>query len=94
MILNQKENPLFNRKEVEIDFETNVAPKVQEAENFIAEKFSSNPENVKIKKIKGFFGSRKFIISANVYHTKEDKEKIESKSKKEKTENKAEEKKE
>ena len=81
-IINQRENPLFNRKEVEVMTETSVAPKISEAEAFIAKEFSSQMENVKIKKVKGRFGSINFIITANVYNSKEDKEKIEPKSKK------------
>ena len=82
--LKERENPLFNRKEIEISIEANVAPKMQEAEEFIAKEFSSHVDQVKIKKIKGRFGSNNFIITANIYDSKEDKEKIEPKSKKEK----------
>lgn len=89
-ILQEKENPLFNRKEIEIILETGITPKITEAESFVAKEFSSVPENIKIKKIKGNFGSRKFVISANVYSSKEEKDKVEPKSKKEKTENKGE----
>ncbi len=81
-ILHQKENPLFNRKEVEVSIEANVAPKMQEAEEFIAKHFTSHHENIKIIKIKGNFGSKRFIITAKIYHTKEDKDKTEPKSKK------------
>ena len=83
-ILKQRENPLFNRKEIEISIETNIAPRLSETEAFVAKEFSTNHENVKIKKIKGRFGSNNFIITANIYHSKEDKDKIEPKSKKEK----------
>ncbi len=95
-ILTQKENPLFNRKEIEVSIETLVAPKISDAEAFIAKEFSSQQENVKIKKVKGRFGSNSFIISASIYSSKEDKDKIEPKSKKGKkqAENKSEEKKE
>ncbi|OGJ13197.1 hypothetical protein A3K82_01315 [Candidatus Pacearchaeota archaeon RBG_19FT_COMBO_34_9] len=85
-ILNQKENPLFSRKEIEINIETNVTPKKGEAEEFISKEFAVNPENVKVKKIKGKFGSNNFIITANIYSSKEDKDKTEPKSKKEKKE--------
>ena len=87
-ILKQRENPLFNRREVEINLEARVAPKIREAEEFIAKEFSSHTDNVKIKKIKGRFGSNNFVISANIYNSKEEKEKIEPKSKKDKKENK------
>jgi ribosomal protein S24E len=83
-IIKQRENSLFNRKEIEVSVESDVAPKIQEAEVFIAKEFSSHHEHIKIMKIKGRFGSKSFIITASIYHTKEDKEKIEPKSKKEK----------
>lgn len=92
-MLKQRENPLFNRKEIEISIEASVAPKMKEAEEFIAKEFSSHTDNIKIKKIKGRFGSNNFIITASIYYSKEDKEKTESKTKKDKK-NKIEEKKE
>jgi ribosomal protein S24E len=70
---------------VEISVETNVAPKMQEAEELVAKEFSSQPENIKIRKIKGNFGSARFIITANIYNSKDSKEKTEKKSKKEKS---------
>ncbi len=83
-ILSKKENPLFNRKEVNVSVHIDITPKMHEAEEFVAKEFSVAPENVKIKKIKGQFGSRTFVISANVYSSKEEKEKTEKASKKEK----------
>ena len=85
-IITQRENPAFNRKEVEVNVETEITPKTSEAEAFIAKEFSSNAENVKIKKIKGRFGSKNFIITANIYAVKEDKDKIELRTKKVKKE--------
>ena len=83
-IVSQKENPLFNRKEVELNVEANVSPKISEAEEAVAKEFSVNQENVKIKKVNGKFGSNKFLITANIYSSKEDKEKTEPKPKEKK----------
>ena len=83
-IVSQKENPLFNRKEVELNVEANVSPKISEAEEAVAKEFSTNQENVKIKKVNGKYGSNKFLITANIYSSKEDKEKIEPKPKEKK----------
>jgi len=85
-IITQKQNPAFNRKEVEVNVETNTTPKISEAAEFIAKEFSSNAENVKIKKIKGRFGSNVFVITANIYAVQEDKDKIETRTKKVKKE--------
>jgi ribosomal protein S24E len=89
-ILKQKENPLFKRKEIIVSIEEDITPKNSDVEKFLSEKFSSPAENIKIKKILGKFGSHKFAITANIYASKEDKEKTEPKEKKEKVEEKIE----
>ena len=83
-IIDEKKNPLFNRKEIILEIESNAVPSHVEAEKIVSEKFKSSPDALKIKKIAGKFGSRVFKISANVYSSKEEKESIEAKSKKEK----------
>ncbi len=87
-ILKQQENPLFKRKEIVVSVEADISPKVSEAEEFIAKEFSTTLENIKIKKIDGRFGSHNFIITANIYPSKEEKDKTESKQKKVKKEEK------
>ena len=83
-ILDETENPLFKRKEIEIVVESEITPKTSDVENFLSEKFSSPVENIKVKKILGKFGSNKFKITANIYQSKQEKDKIEPKSKKDK----------
>jgi ribosomal protein S24E len=83
-IIEEKQNPLFKRKEVKIIVESPVSPTLKEAEKIISEKFSSNEENTKIKTINGKFGRNTFLISANIYSSKEDKEKTEPKAKEKK----------
>lgn len=82
--IEKRENPLFDREEIEILVEANITPKNSEAEKLVSEKFSAPIENIKIKKIFGKFGSNKFTITANIYASKEDKDKIEPKTKTEK----------
>ena len=82
-IIEEKQNPLFNRKEVILEVQSNVTPSHLEAEKIISDKFSTKPEAFKIKKIKGSFGSKDFKIIANIYPSKKEKEEIEFKSKKE-----------
>ncbi len=80
-ILKEKKNPVFDRKEIEVNVKMDVSPKIKEAEELIGKEFSANPENVKIKKVKGRFGSNSFIITANIYSSKEEKDKVETKIK-------------
>lgn len=83
-IIKEKVNPLFNRKEIEMLVTLDATPKTKEAEELVANEFSSNVENVKVKKISGKYGIKKFTITANVYNSKESKDKTEIKYSKEK----------
>lgn len=75
--IKKHENPLFNRKEIVIVVESNSSPKIAEIEQSISEKYSLPAENITVKTIKGRFGSNQFLITANIYSSKEDKEKTE-----------------
>ena len=81
-ILEEKENLLFNRKELRLEIEAEVTPSHIEVEKLILEKFSTAAENIKIKKIEGKFGVKKFLIIVNIYQSKEDKDHFEIKTKK------------
>ena len=75
-ILSQKLNPLFGRNEVEIMINSAKTTSESEIEKIIADKFSSNVENVKIRQIKGKFGRNEFLIKADIYQTPELKQKF------------------
>lgn len=83
-IINEKKNPIFNRKEIILEIESEITPSHVEAEKIVYEKFKPAPESVKIKKISGKFGSKNFKISANIYSSKEERENIEAKPKEKK----------
>ena len=83
-IIDEKKNPLFDRKEIILEVESEITPSHTEAGKIVSEKFKTSPEVFKIKKIQGNFGSKVFKISANIYPSKEEKENTEAKSKKEK----------
>ena len=80
----ETENPLMKRKEVEFYVKSETAPSYLDALSFIAKHFSTSPETIRIKRINGKFGSRNFLVSANVYHSEKDLDNTESFSKKEK----------
>ncbi len=40
----EKENKLFNRKEIQINIEAEITPSHEEAKELISEKFSTQPE--------------------------------------------------
>jgi len=83
-IIDEKKNPLFDRKEVILEVESEITPSHAEVGKIISEKFKTSSEAFQIKKIQGNFGSKIFKISANIYPSKEEKENTEAKSKKEK----------
>jgi len=82
-VIEEKENPLFNRKEIQFDVEAKITPNRTEIGKLISEKFSTQIENIKIKKIHGKFGSNNFNITTFIYKSEEDKNKLEIKKKKE-----------
>lgn len=82
-IIEQKENTLFKRKEVKIAVTEKDTLSKTEAEEIVAKLLSAKPEQIKIKKIDGQFGSSNFVVDANVYSSQEEKDKIEVKTKQE-----------
>jgi len=81
-VINEKENPLFGRKEIKIEIKSEITPKKTDVSKLISEKFSSKPENILVKKIAGKFGSKNFTVSANIYNSKKERDEIELRSKK------------
>ena len=76
-ILKEKENSLFSRKEISFELPAEITPSNKEVLELISKNLSVPEETIKVKKIYGKFGSKDFIIDANVYSTKENKEKVE-----------------
>ncbi|MGA2130090.1 MAG: 30S ribosomal protein S24e [Candidatus Pacearchaeota archaeon] len=82
-ILEEKNNPLFGRKEVKGTVESEINPSRVQILEVISKKFSSPVENIKIKNIRGNFGKKTFTIEANVYTSEKEKNIVEVKKKKE-----------
>ena len=80
-ILEDKNNFLTNRRELNFLLESDKTPSYSESLVILEKEFKINPENSVIKAVKGKFGRSKFFISAFVYNSKEDKEKFEPKPK-------------
>lgn len=84
-VINEKQNNLFKRKEVLFEIESDSTPSYPDMENLASKKFSTLKENVKVKGIRGKFGSKKFAISIFIYDSEQDKNEIEPKIKIKKT---------
>ena len=82
-ISEQRENDLFNRKEVKGMLVANISPSREQILEVLSKKFSKPKENIKIKGIHGKFGSNEFNIEANIYESQQDKDSVELKKKKE-----------
>tara|TARA_Y100000031_G_scaffold123554_1_gene138925 strand:+ start:109 stop:504 length:396 start_codon:yes stop_codon:yes gene_type:complete len=81
-VIEQKENPLFNRKEIQFNVQANITPSRIEIGKLISEKFSTQIKNIKIKEIHGRFGSKTFKVNTFIYKSEQDKDKLEIKKKK------------
>ncbi len=94
-LLSQKEEKLFQRKEVafKVEFEK-VTPNKEELKKQISEHLKVNPELVKIEKADQTYGERSAEVTALVYSDKDFMKKVEVRNKKVKKEAKKEEKKE
>ena len=80
-ILEHKKNPLLKREEIKILMFSEKNPSYAEAGKFVSEKFKKSEDDIAIKRVKGKFGRKSFLVEANIYHSKEDKEAIEPKKK-------------
>ena len=85
-IIKEINNPLFSRKEIQLNIEADVTPSRKGVMQLVSKKFSIAPENIDVKKILGKFGSKNFKVNVHMYASKQDKEKIVPKSKKKETE--------
>lgn len=82
-IIEEKVNALFSRREVKVEVKTEVVPSQDEAKKIITEKFSCDENVVKIRKIEGRFGAQSFIITADIYDSKEEFLRVVKKTKQE-----------
>ncbi len=81
--IKETKNLVFERKEIEAKIHAEKNPTKKEAAELLAKKLSVSEEAIKIKGVYGKFGVKEFLIKANVYKSKEEKNKIERKTKKE-----------
>lgn len=83
----EKHNPLLNRREIKLKvLNLAVPPSMEAARKIISEKYSVAEENVHINKVVGKFGSKGFIILANIYGSAPEREKFHLINKKQKKE--------
>lgn len=83
-LVQEKQNPLFNRKEVQGTIDSESTPSREGVLSSLSESLGVPKENIKIKGIHGSFGSKSFKVEANIYSSAEEKDSIEFKKKKEK----------
>ena len=83
-IIDEKQNPLFNRKEISAIVKENIIPSKIELAKELSEKYSVPTNAIRILDIKGKFGVKEFKLRANIYPSNEERDKIERLTKKEK----------
>lgn len=84
MEFEERHNPLLNRREIKIKVLETIPPSMGAARKIVSEKFSVVEEHVHINKIAGKFGSKGFVINANIYGSPSERERFHLKNKKEK----------
>lgn len=83
--IHETQNLVFNRKELSANIISEIAPSNKDVITLLSKKLSVPEEGIKLKGIHGGFGSKEFKIKANIYKSKEDRNKVERKTKKEVT---------
>ncbi len=83
-IIKEKQNPLFNRKEIIAVLTSKSSPTKQEIIKELSEKYSVPFNVLRVLNIKGGFGVKEFTITANIYESNEQRDKYEKLTKKEK----------
>jgi ribosomal protein S24E len=81
--IKETKNLVFDRKELQAIIISEDSPSNKEVKTLLSKKLSVPEEGIKLKGIYGKFGSKEFKIKANIYKSKEDRNKIERKTKKE-----------
>jgi ribosomal protein S24E len=81
--IKETKNLVFERKEIQATAFAESAPTKKDVATALAKKISVPEDAIKIKGIYGKFGAKEFRIEANIYKSKEEKNKIERKTKKE-----------
>lgn len=74
-IIERKYNPFFAREEVKIVGEFAKNPSFEESTELVAREMKADKENILVRQIKGKFGRNTFLIKAESYKNKEDKDK-------------------
>ena len=81
-IIIDNKNALFNRTEIEGEIKAEITPSRTEVRKALAEKYSISEDTIKIRTIKGAYGSQVFLLVGNIYKSKADKESVEHAKKK------------
>ncbi len=82
-VIQEKKNALFSRNEVKLEVKAEVTPSKKEAMKMISEKFKVDEKLIRIRDILGKFGVSIFIVTADVYDSAEDFNRIVKKTKQE-----------
>ena len=81
-IVIEKDNPLFQRKEVEGTIKSEIAPSKIDVTKELSTRYKVPEENIVIDTIDGRFGAKEFLLVAQIYQSKEAKDSTETKTKK------------
>lgn len=89
-ITSEIRNDLFKRNEIMAELEAEKNPGFDEVRKMISEQTKKSEDSIDVYGIKGSFGSNSFVIKANVYDSKEDKDNAEQLTQKQRKVNKEE----
>lgn len=82
-IIQEKLNPLFSRKEVVLEVKNEIVPSKAESVDLVSKEFKCNTMLVRIRDVKGRYGESVFKVTADIYDSVEEFNRIVKKTKQE-----------
>lgn len=85
-IIEERENPLLNRKEITYEIREEIIPSKETVKGELSKKYKFDKDLIEILRISGKFGVKIFEVVVHVYHNKEEMGKTVLRSKKQRDE--------
>lgn len=83
-IVEDKKNGLLNRREVSVIISADSNPGFAKAQEVISSELKASDDSIVVRNVKSKFGRDTFLISAFIYDSVADKERVEPKKKEKK----------
>ncbi len=82
-IVEEKENPLFLRKEIHAEILADVTPSMDETRKALSNHYGVEPSLIRVRSIRSSFGTNVFVVMADIYKSMDEFNRVVKKTKQE-----------